>query len=130
MLFIPFAEVRGLEIMYFCFLFMFFFEFLCFSCFVASFCLNMFSPSLFKFLHLQSTTHTHINTYTHNIKTQRKTSTNKTKKTQKSPSQTLRYIYFSWRFVGWKSCISVCFMFFFEFVCCCSVSFCFFLFFF
>ena len=32
---------------------------------------------------------------------------------QKSPSQTLRDIYFSRRFVGWKSCISVflCFLF-------------------
>ena len=36
---------------------------------------------------------------------------NKNRKKQKSPSQTFRDIYFSRRFVGWKSCISVVFCF-------------------
>ena len=64
--------------------------------------LYMFSPSLFKLLHLQST-NTHIN---HIKQTEQLEGTHKTKhKTkQKSPSQTLRDIYFSRRFVGWKSC--------------------------
>ena len=35
----------------------------------------------------------------------------KKQKKQKSPSQTFRDIYFSRRFVGWKSCISVVFCF-------------------
>ena len=59
---------------------------------------------------------THINNKLegkHNNKT--------TTKKQKSPSRTLRDIYFSRRFVGWKSCISVCFYVFF------SKLFCFFL---
>ena len=37
-------------------------------------------------------------------------------KQKKSPSQTLRDIYFSRRLVGWISCIYVCFLFSFEFV--------------
>ena len=59
MLFIPFAEVRGLEIMYLC-VFLFFLEFfLLFVCFFLFFFYFVFSPSLFKLLHLQSK-QTHI----------------------------------------------------------------------
>ena len=71
-----------------CFFFLFFF---------------MFSPSLFKLLHLQSKKNTYKN------RTQHKHSKENIKQTEKPkyPSQTLRDIYFSRRFVGWKSCISV-----------------------
>ena len=44
-----------------------------------------------------------------NIKTNTKENIKKKQTKQKSPSQTLRDIYFSQRFVGWKSCISVLF---------------------
>ena len=56
-----FAEVRGLDILYsFClFINMFFFELFC--CFYVSLCFFLFSPSLFKLLHLQSNK-THIKT--------------------------------------------------------------------
>ena len=59
----------------------------------------MFSPSLFKLLHLHSNRH---------IYEQKKQQNNskeniKTTEQQKSPSQTLRDIYFSRRFVGWRS---------------------------
>ena len=79
-----FAEVRGLEILYFCFV--------CFSVsfyVVCLFFIFMFSPSLFKLLHLQSNnTYKNINK---NITTWRKTKTNN-KKQQKSPSRNLRDI--------------------------------------
>ena len=44
-------------------------------------------------------------------KTEKLEGKHKKQKKQKSPSQTLRDIYFSRRFVGWKSCISVVFCF-------------------
>ena len=78
----------------------------------------MFSPSLFKLLHLQSTK-THIKTLNTPETLEGK---HKKQKKQKSPSQTLRDIYFSRRFVGWKYCISVLFNVFlrvFMFFCLC-----------
>ena len=51
--------------------------------------------------------------HTHTTTTRRKTNNNR--KQQKSPSQTLRDIYFSRRFVGRKSCIYVVFIFIFVF---------------
>ena len=61
--------------------------------------LFMFSPSLFKLLHLQSKgTYKNIKQKKHNTKKLRKT-----EQKQKSPSQTLRDIDFSRRFVGWQS---------------------------
>ena len=66
-------------------------------------CVFMFSPSLFKLLHLQS------KKKQKNQKEQLKGKHEENRKEKhKSPCQTLRYIYFSRRFVGCISCI-VCF---------------------
>ena len=66
---------------------------------------------------------------TNNLKRLKEKHKNKQKYRISSPRPPrINRINHSRRFVGWKSCISVCFMFFFEFLCCFYVSFCFFLF--
>ena len=75
---------------------LFFSKLFCFFQFLCLFLLFMFSPSLFKFLHLQSNKNTYTNRST-NIKSL-------------FPSRNLRDNY-SRRFVGWIFCISVLFVF-------------------
>ena len=90
-----------------CFMFvvcsMLFLELLCVVYVSLCFCV-MCSPSLFKRLHLQSN-----NTYKHIKQNKHKHSKENNKTNNIFSSQTLSDIYFSRRFVGWKSCISVCF---------------------
>ena len=83
--------------------FLFFFKQTCFRLVCLSFCIYNRTKHIYK--------------QNNNITTRRNTLTNTYKtKQHKYPSQALRDIYFSRRFVGWKSCISV-FLLFFEFVC-------------
>ena len=106
------------------------FLWVCFMFFVCLFLyLFMFSSSWFKLLHLQSKkTYKHIKQHIkHNSKEHIKQH-----KTQKSLSQTLRDIYFSRRFVGWRSgrgldILYFCLCFVFLWVCLLFlyVSFCF-----
>ena len=97
----------------------------CYVLFSVSFCFVMFSPSLFKLLHLQSKQHIYKHKNKHkNSKEHITKHKTKQKKQQKSPSQTLRYIYFSRRFVGWKSRISVVYVLSLSLYALLSVSFC------
>ena len=99
-----FAEVRGLDIVYFCFFSFFLFKMCFFEYFV--FFLQMFSPSLFKLLHLQSN-----NTYKNRKTTEKlEGKHNNIKKKQKSPSRNLRDIYS--RSVRGLDIMYFCFFFF------------------
>ena len=112
--------------LYFCCCFMFFLKLFCCFCY-GSLCCLLFSPSLFKLLHLQSKK-THINICfvkkTKNIKTRKKTGETKEKKTEISQPDPQRYLFFA-EVRGLDILYFCLFMFFFEFFCCFVCFFCF-----